>query len=492
MLAAACSTMAAMSLGTFLASADPAKTALVWTEDSLTYGELDRRSTELACALLDEGLQPGDRVCVHWWNAVEPVLLYFACFKAGLIVVPVNLRLKASEAAHIFRHSGAKVCFSEPSLAAIAVAGAAESGTGIEVRAKLPQGAPVRELPEPAESVIGAILYTSGTTALPKGVTHTHASLAKTADFTIEMGYGSGVMLATTQMTHISGFGCLVLGAMRAETTLVLMPKFDPAMTLDLIERHKVAALLALPAQLLMIVEEQSQRPRVVESVKIGLAGGDSVPAALQLRFTELFGAPLMEVLAMTESCPMIWNTSANNRMGSVGKASAGVEIKIVTREGLAADTGELCVRSPASFACYWNNPEATAAVLEDGWVHTGDLVRLDADGYVWFAGRLKQIIVRESVCISPQEVEDALYKHSGVLEAGVIGLPDPKYGEKVIAFVALRDGHAATESELRSLAAEHLADYKVPEKVRFLPVLPKGLTGKIDRKALSESFAQA
>jgi long-chain acyl-CoA synthetase len=301
------------------------------------------------------------------------------------------------------------------------------------------------------------------------------------------MGIGHGVMMTTTQMTHISGFGCMVLGTMMGGSTLVLVPKFDPAVALDTVEQYKVEAILVLPAQLQMLVEEQFQRPRVVTSVKMALCGGDSVPEAMQNRFKELFGVSTMEALAMTESCPMLWNTPSDRKLGSVGKIRDGVEVKIATRDGLAADTGELLVRSPANFLGYWNQPEATGAVLVDGWVHTGDLVRLDAENFVWFAGRLKQVIMRESVVISPQEVEDVLYRHPAVLEAGVIGLPDPKFGQKVVAFIALRDGQAATQVELRSMAAKHLADYKVPEAITFLPVLPKGLTGKIDRRALAE-----
>lgn len=480
-----------MPLGQLLANANPANEALVWTDGSLTYGELDRKTTELACALLDEGLAPGDRVAVHWCNAVQPVLLYFACFKAGLIAVPVNLRLKASEAEHIFRHSGAKVCFSHPELASIAETAAAACGTGIVVRQQLTPGAAARPLPEPDERAICAMLYTSGTTALPKGVMHSHASLYHGARFTLEAGTGRGVTITTTQISHMSGFQCVLVASMLGQAKLVLVPKFDPVAILDAVERHRVESFIALPAQMLMLVEEQSQRPRKLSALKTVLSGGDSVPEATQQRFDDVFGLRTLEVLAMTESCPMLWNTDADRRLGSVGKARAGVEVKVIPKNGLEPESGELCVRSPANFAGYWNDPAATAAVLEDGWLHTGDLARLDEDGYVWFTGRLKQVILRESVIISPPEVEDVLYKHPAVLEAGVIGLPDPRFGQKVVAFVALREGHAATADELRAMAAQHLADYKVPEMIKFLPVLPKGMTGKIDRRALAEGAAQ-
>ena len=173
-----------------------------------------------------------------------------------------------------------------------------------------------------------------------------------------------------------------------------------------------------------------------------------------------------------------------------MGPALDAVEARVVDRDGnVVADgrVGELQVQSPSNCVGYWQDPRATAANFDHGWLRTGDLVRRDADSFFWFEGRAKQIIVRAGSNISPQEVEEALYQHRAVLEAGVIGVPDAVHGEKVIAFVALRDGLYANERELRDLVRSLIADYKVPEQVIFLPLLPKGLTGKVDRRALSD-----
>jgi len=180
-------------------------------------------------------------------------------------------------------------------------------------------------------------------------------------------------------------------------------------------------------------------------------------------------------------------------RPGSIGVALPGIEPRVVDYDGRPirdGEIGELAVRSPCNFIGYWNNPEETAATLREGWLHTGDLVKRDTDGYFWFQGRKKQIIVRESYNIAPQEVEEVLYQHPAVLEAGVIGMPDPVFGEKVIAYVSLRPAQSATETELREFARKHLNDLKVPEKILFLAELPKGLSGKVDRRALKEMTA--
>jgi len=190
----------------------------------------------------------------------------------------------------------------------------------------------------------------------------------------------------------------------------------------------------------------------------------------------------------MTETVPVTCIREGALRPGSVGPALDIVETRVVDLAGnvVANDqSGELQVQSPANCVGYWDDPSATAASFEDGWLRTGDLVRRDADDFFWFAGRAKQIIIRGGSNISPQEVEEALYRHPAVLEAGVVGVPDPVYGEKVIAFVALRDGFTAGEEELRNLVRNRIADYKTPERILFLPVLPKGLTGKVQRREL-------
>jgi len=239
--------------------------------------------------------------------------------------------------------------------------------------------------------------------------------------------------------------------------------------------------LFVLPAMLAAMADQQQRQPRNTRSLRAVFAGGDSVPLPLQERIRASFGISVREIIGMTEVCPAVWNTAQHCRPGSVGRS--GLEIRI--------ENGELLLRRASICKGYWRDPETTAATLRDGWFHRGDLAHLDDDGYVWFSGRLKQIIIRGGSNISPQEVEAVLYEHPAVSEAGVIGFPDATLGQTVAAYVAFREGHAVSEQELRDFARERIADYKVPERIWILPDLPKGLTGKIDRRALSEMLLQ-
>src|SRR5215467_2997489 len=297
-------------------------------------------------------------------------------------------------------------------------------------------------------------------------------------------------LLAATQMVHIAALGCVLLPGIASGATVVLLPAFDAADSLDLIERWRCTYLFALPAMLRFVVEEQGRSPREVSSMRLCLAAGDTVPVALQERFRDLFGVPVREFFGMTEGVPVTCIREGAPRAGSIGPALDLVDTRVADLAGNVVgdgQVGELQVQSPANCVGYWDDPRATAAAFDHGWLRTGDLVRRDADGFFWFEGRAKQIIVRGGSNISPQEVEEALYHHPAVLEAGVIGMPDPVHGEKVIAFVALREGLSADEQELRTFVCGRIADYKIPERILFLPALPKGLTGKVLRRALKD-----
>jgi long-chain acyl-CoA synthetase len=473
------------------AKGQPGKSAVLTAERSITYGELDASVACLARHLLDRGLRPGDRVAVHWSNSIEAVQLLLAAFRAGLVAVPINLRLKAPEIAYVLEHSSTRICFSEPALAA--VADEARSGGDFEIVTQLPAvTAKPGPLPEVDPTQPAVILYTSGTTARPNGVTHTHRSLLAIALLWASLPIGhDDTVFPITQLMHASGLS-LVLAALHQGTTAVLLRTFDPAAALDLIERFRCTNICGLPAMLSFVVEEQVRRPRDLSSVLSAGAGGDTVPAALQRRFQDVFGIQLREGYALTESCPVAFNPSTDVRIGSVGPPAPGVEVRLIDRRGNdvpTGETGEILVRSPANCIGYWNDPAATKCLFDDGWLHTGDLASCDEDGYYWFKGRLKQLIIRGGSNISPQEVEEALYQHPAVLEAGVIGAPHSVYGEVPVAGVALRTGHSVNEDQLRAHARKFLADYKVPERIFFLSELPKTLTGKVDRRSLRDSL---
>lgn len=479
------------------AASQPETTALLCGDRAMSYRELDESSTALARWFLAQGLKPGDRVALHWSNSIEVVQLFFGAFKAGLIAVTINIRLKPAEIAYILNHSEARICFSEPALALLAE----QSGAGISIRTALPPlpspDGHSAELPALDPDQPAVILYTSGTTARPKGVTHSHRSLIETARVMAqELVRADDVALAVTQLMHAAALNIVVLPSLYLGGCVALLPAFDPGAVLDAVERYRVSFVFCLPALWQFVTEEQARNARDTRSLRTILAGGDSVSLALQERSRQIFELDVQELYGMTESVPITYNREGSVRPGAVGAPTTRSEMRIVDLNGrdvTGGETGEILVRSVINCIGYWNDPDSTkAAIDEEGWLHTGDLGSRDSDGYYWFKGRLKQIIIRAGSNIAPQEVEEALYRHPAVLEAGVAGAPDPTYGEIVVAFVALRNGQEVDERELQAFAAQRLADYKLPERIVFLDALPKGLTGKVDRRALKETLVGA
>jgi long-chain acyl-CoA synthetase len=472
---------------------NPHKVALLCGDEAIAYQALDESTTSLAHWFLDHGLRPGDRVALHWSNSIELVQLLFALFKAGLIVVTVNLRLKAPEIAYILEHSQARLCFSEPALAPLA----RQAGSSCPIRSELPRlGAARAEAGLPAAVDLddpAIVLYTSGTTARPKGVTHSHRSLFHTVRIMArEMSGPDEVALTTTQMMHAAALNMVVLPALSLGASAVLLASLDADIILDAIERFRCSYAVFLPT-LQSVIERQAQQSRQVSSLRRALVGGDTISAALQERFEKFFGTKLREAYGMTEAVPMTLNPKTAIRTGSTGLGVEGFELRIVDLSGrdVAEDeTGEILVRGPAVCIGYWNDLETTQTAMADGWLRTGDLARRDAGGYYWFQGRKKEIIIRAGSNISPQEVEAALCRHPAVLEAGVIGMTDPVYGEIVAACLVLRENCSVDARQLRESAAQYLADYKLPERIVFLEELPKGTTGKVQRRALKEMLS--
>jgi long-chain acyl-CoA synthetase len=493
-----------MNLGNLLsasAARNPRKTACIIENESISYEELDRSTTSLARWFLQQGCKPGDRIAIHWPNSIETVTLFFACFKAGIIAVPVNVRMKAPEVAYVLQHSKAGMYVAHTDLVGVATearkgcAGLRKIHSALEGLNEGDSGVP---LPEVNDHDPALILYTSGTTARPKGVTHTHRTLLESVKLVCSAAPDSlQTVLVMTQMAYISAICIGLLPPVVTGGTCVLVPAFDAPLVLDSIERFQCSCTFGLPSMVQLLLEEQARKPRDVRSLRTFMAGGDCVPVSTQERFHALFGIPVREAYGMTETGPSAFNPAHAIRSGSLGKALDGVEVRVVDSDGKDVSDGkigEIAVRSPANFAGYRDDPAATTEVLRDGWLYSGDLARRDADGYLWFEGRKKEIIVRDGLNISPQEVEEAFYDHPAVLEVAVVGIPDPvgAHGERVVAFVSLRRGLVTDDQELRDHARQRLADFKIPEQIFFVNDLPKGITGKIQRRALKEMRSAA
>jgi long-chain acyl-CoA synthetase len=451
------------------------KLALACGDTRLTYAQLVVKAENVARAWLLQGLRPGDRIALHLRNGSELATCYYACFAAGFVAVPVNNRLTPEEIAYVLDHSGVRAYLAQPDLriqSSIPLWEFDFNATGDDHSAQ--HDLPVANTDDPA-----LLLYTSGTTARPKGVTHTQRTLAGNASYMDAWGLTpEDHTLLFTSMAHASGAIMLLISSLWIGATVTIVPVFEAATVLDTWARSGATFYMALPTLVRALLSEQRARPRGITSGRLAICGGDTVPVPLQQEYAALFGHSLVEGFGMTEGLPLLANHPEANRPGSMGRPLGDLEIRVVDREMWARGSG-IAIG-------YWRD-----APFEDGWLKTGDLVEVDADGFVWFRGRKKEIIVRGGSNISPQEVEETLYRHPAVAEAGVIGEPDAYWGEVVLAYVALREGHAASAEELVAFSRQHLAEYKCPEQIRFLPGLPKGITGKIHRRALKELLAE-
>jgi long-chain acyl-CoA synthetase len=474
----------------------PGKTAIVSDGELISFRALDGEARRLAQRLIAAGVAPGDRVALHLLNGIDLVVSYFGCFYAGAIAVPINTRFKAPEISYVLGHSGASLYLGQPELLGEVAPTSADEHC---VRAFIFNvrgfaadiGADPRPLPDVQTDEPAVIVYTSGTTARPKGVTHSHRTALRVA-----RGAGvenDAVMAIATPMAHMAGLAKVVAG-FDAGATAVMSARFDAERLLDNIASHGCTDMMAMPVMYQQLCAAQLDRPRNVSSLRCCTAGGDSVAPALKATFAQTFGCPLYEIYASTEVGIIAANWSAAAHMrGSCGPAVPDVEIALAdgTRDVRCA-SGECIVRSPGMMIGYWRDPVATGEAIKDGWFHTGDLMRQDSAGYLWFEGRRKEIIVRGGSNIAPQEVEAALYQHPGVLEAGVVGAPDPEWGERVVAFVSRTPGSDIQADELIAFVGGRLSAYKTPEQIVFLETLPKSPAGKVQRRALREMLASA
>jgi len=482
----------------------PAKTALIDDRDQIwTYAAFAAMTRCAAGGLVAAGVLPGDRIALHMLNRVELAVLYFACARVGAIAVPVNTRLKPAEIDFVLQHSGATVYVGSSDLMPASLPGSEGSAhlrhvfaLGEASRAcpyaQLLANGPATSLPDIGASQPAVIIYTSGSTSRPKGVVYNHQAVVAGAHLGQPGITADRVVAQAASMMHSGGF-CHLIASVGVGATFVLLPGFNADGVLDAIEQHRCTYFSGLPFMFDELVQRQRARPRDVTSATTFHAGGDTVSPALQERFLALFGHPLREGYGSTEAGRVTHLPPDRPvRTGSIGVPIDGIEVRIVDADG--HDTppeiaGELLIRSPAVMSGYWRDSVASAAALQNGWLRSGDLARRDADGYLWFVGRLKEIIVRGGSNVAPREVEKALADHPAVIESVVLGLPDDVLGERVVAVVCRRPEIEVTEGDLIAFLRERLADYKVPERISLRMSLPKNIGGKLARGLLREQL---
>jgi long-chain acyl-CoA synthetase len=476
----------------------PDDPALRVGDDTVSYRQLLDVVRSTAGWLRERGVRPGDRIALILPNVPAfPALFYGALF-AGATVVPMNPLLAEREIGYYFSDAGVRLAFAFEALPdGGAAAAAAGEASGVEVVVVGPRGlaeadlaaaTPVEGPEARADDDLAVLLYTSGTTGRPKGASLTHHNLAANAGAagTELLRTGAGdVVMGCLPLFHVFGLTCGLNTSVLTGACLALLPRFDPVKALELIDRHKVTVFEGVPTMYSALLHAPDTTSYDTSSLRLCLSGGSALPVEVLHSFEERFDATILEGYGLSETSPVVSfnHPDRERKPGSIGTPIEGVEVRIVDDSGAELPTGEvgeLAVRGHCVMSGYWNNPDATAEAIPDGWFRTGDLGRADEEGYLYIVDRKKQLIIRGGYNVYPREVEEALYEHPAVAEVAVVGLKHASLGEEVGAAVALAPGASATPDELREFVKKQVAAYKYPRHIWLVDALPKGPTGKI------------
>ncbi|ULR55057.1 class I adenylate-forming enzyme family protein [Streptomyces deccanensis] len=476
------------------AALDPDGAAVSDGRQALTNVQLLRRVQAAARQLQDLGIGPGDVVALKLTNRVEFVLLLFAAWRLGATITPVNPSMTDVEVARQLKDSGARLLVGEDGEAA------AVDGTAVLAVGELREGGAAEpgEAPLPDPSALALLIYTSGTTGVPKGVMLDHANIDAMADMgrrALEVGPADRCLLILP-LFHVNGIVVSTLIPLLAGASVAIADRFRPETFFDVVERERPTFFSAVPTIYTMLAALPDTVRPDTSSLRFGVCGAAPASAELLTRFEARYGFPLVEGYGLSEgTCASTINPVAGpRRAGTVGLPFPGQEIRIVDPGGSEVPPGvdgEVVVRGPNVMRGYLGRPEETAKVIVDGWLHTGDVGRVDADGYLTLVGRSKDMIIRGGENIYPKEIEDVLVGYPSVLEAAVIGVPDEKWGEVVVAYVQPRPGGHVDPSALQALCARSLTGFKRPTAFFVVEAIAKNAVGKIDKVALRAAHAE-
>ncbi len=488
----------------------PDHLAIILDSFKFTYGQIDALSSQVASSLKAAGLKKGDRVGLMLPNVPQFPIAYFAILKAGGVVVPMNVLLKAPEVSFYMGDSGASYLivwddFAGEALKGIASLGrvttfvalrpgATETPAGTRNFTELMVGDPKFDM-EPTEGDDTAvILYTSGTTGKPKGAELTHLNLFMNAHMVSHV-FGSGpddVTLAVLPMFHSFGQSSVMNVALHVGSTLTLVPRFDAEKVLEVIQRDRVTVFPGVPTMFFALLHHPGADRYDTSSLRIAVSGGAAIPGEVIQAFERRYKATILEGYGLSETSPTAtFNFSAEVRkVLSIGRPIFGVEVRIFDENDKELPpgkdhVGEIVIRGHNVMKGYWNQPQANAEAFKAGWFHTGDLGYVDDEGFFFIVDRKKEMIIRGGFNVYPREVEEVIYAHPAVAEAAVIGIPDERLGEEVKAVIALKPGATATAEDIMAFVKERVAAYKYPRTIQFVDTLPKGATGKILKKEL-------
>jgi long-chain acyl-CoA synthetase len=490
----------------------PDKPVLIIDDSICTYRELHEVSERWAEALLRCGVTRGDRITLLMGNRIEYLQFYFACYRIGAIASPMSTvyQTVTAEIAFATNLTKSKLLIASDEFLAV-VGGLKDRVPSLERIFSIDDGGDENlswkafaqresgqvEWPEVKESDPALIIFTSGSTDRPKGVTHTHHSLLQGAiNKSITLGLGSRhSFLISTVLCHASGGFGFSLPVILRGGTAIFMGKFNATGFLEMIRRHRPTHIAALPVEAREIISDPSATRNDFRSIEGFHCGGDTVTSDILDGFHELAGFEMNQSYGCTECEEFCINPPYGKmKRGSIGIPAFNTKIRLIDSVGhdvRLGETGEILVQSEATMAGYWDDPVNTAKAFIDGWLRTGDLAREDEEGYYYFVGRIKNIIIKGYGNIAPGEVEDAINAHPRVKVSGVVGSPDKILGEIVHAFVVVAkdaDGRRPTVEELREFVGQRLSAFKVPDRWTFVDSLPVTTLGKIDRKAIAET----
>ncbi|AIY04839.1 long-chain-fatty-acid--CoA ligase [Planococcus sp. PAMC 21323] len=507
-----------------IAKKNPGKAAYSFMGQDTSYGEFDHKVALFAGALKELGVEKGDHVAFLLGNTPHFLISLYATMRLGATAVPVNPIYTPDEIAYIVNNSDAKVVVAldmllpliekaHGALPAVASYVICETDPATsEKMAQLPKEVQAKvhsftNLLTHATANSGfakveaddtaVILYTSGTTGKPKGAMLTHQNLysnARDVGEYLQIGESDRVV-ATLPVFHVFALTVVVNAPLLQGATIILVPRFNPKEVFDAIKANQATVFAGVPTMFNFMNQLPDLDPADFATVRLAVSGGSAMPVALLHSFEKKFDVRISEGYGLSEASPVTcFNPIDRERKaGSIGTSIVNVENKVVNELGeevAVNEVGELIVRGPNVMSGYYKMPEETAAAIRDGWLYTGDLARVDEEGYFYIVDRKKDMIIVGGYNVYPREVEEVLFAHPAVLEAAVVGLPDPDFGEEVNAYVVLKDPTASIE-DIKNYCIEHLAKYKVPRQFEILEELPKNTTGKILRRSLKDQARQ-
>jgi long-chain acyl-CoA synthetase len=468
-------------------------------QSAASYADLDRASATVAGMLQERGLGPGDPVGVMLPNVPQFPAVYYGVLRLGGMVVPMNPLLKSREIDYYLGDSGARVLFAWQDVVDEAQRGAeSRAATVLPVTPDRLEGTgttaePVFPVAERADRDTAVILYTSGTTGRPKGAELTHGNLTQNARIFADDLLGltpHDVAFGGLPLFHAFGQTCALNAVLSGGACVTMLPRFNPQQALALLAEHRVTIFEGVPTMYSALLAVPDRAAYDVSSLRVCVSGGAAMPVEVLRAFEEAFGCVVLEGYGLSETSPVASfnHPDRERRPGSIGTPVRGVQMQVVDPEGKAqpaGEVGEIAIRGHNVMKGYWRRPEDTAAAVKDGWFRTGDLGRVDDDGYFYIVGRKKELIIRGGYNVYPRELEEVLHEHPEVAEAAVVGIPHPGLGEEVGAAVALKPGVTTTAEEIRAYMKDRVAAYKYPRYVWLVDELPKNATGKIQKNAI-------